>query len=190
MIFVHLIVTFLLIGIFGFGGGYGMLSLIQTQVVNHYHWLTTAEFTNMVALSQVTPGPIGINAATYCGYVAVLNAGHGHLLAIVGSIVATVSLMLPSVVLMIVISKVLLRYMNHPSVEGMFAALRPTVIGLLLAAVLMLMNEENFSSIHTDEWQFWVSVCLFVATFVATGFFKMNPIKMIALAACVGILLL
>ncbi len=190
MIFVHLVVTFLLIGIFGFGGGYGMLSLIQTQVVAHYHWLTTAEFTNMVALSQVTPGPIGINAATYCGYVAVLNAGHGHLLAIVGSVVATVSLMLPSIVLMIIISKVLLKYMHHPSIEGMFAALRPTVIGLLLAAVLMLMDKENFSSFHDDAWQFCVSVFLFVATFFGTAFFKVHPIKMVGLAACAGILLL
>ncbi len=190
MLFLQLILTFLMIGIFGFGGGYGMLSLIQTQVVSHHHWLTITEFTNMVAISQVTPGPIGINAATYCGYVAVINAGHGTILGILGSIVATVALMLPSVILMILIARMLLKYMHSPLVEGMFKGLRPTVVGLLLAAVLMLMNEENFSSIHVDAWQFWISVGLFLATFVGTLFFKVNPIKMIGLAAFAGIVLL
>lgn len=74
MIFLQLFVTFFFIGLFGFGGGYGMLSLIQSEVVHHWHWMTTSEFTDVVAISQMTPGPIGINSATYCGYTAVHNA--------------------------------------------------------------------------------------------------------------------
>ena len=75
MIFLSLFLTFLQIGLFGFGGGYGMLSLIQSETVVRHAWLTSAEFTNIVAISQMTPGPIGINSATYCGYTAVRNAG-------------------------------------------------------------------------------------------------------------------
>ena len=96
MIYFYLFITFFQIGLFGFGGGYGMLSLIQGEVVHHWHWMNTAEFTDIVAISQMTPGPIGINSATYCGYTAVQNAGHGGLMAILGSFTATFALVLPS----------------------------------------------------------------------------------------------
>ena len=89
IIFLQLFYTFFIIGLFGFGGGYGMLSLIQTETVMHHHWLSSAEFTNIVAISQMTPGPIGINSATYCGYAAVHNMGLSNTMAIFGSITAT-----------------------------------------------------------------------------------------------------
>ena len=73
MIFLSLFITFFKIGLFGFGGGYGMLSLIQHETVESHHWLSTAEFTDIVAISQMTPGPIGINSATYCGFTAIQN---------------------------------------------------------------------------------------------------------------------
>jgi chromate transporter len=101
MIYLYLFLTFFQIGLFGFGGGYGMLSLIQTETVIHHHWLSSAEFTNIVAISQMTPGPIGINSATYCGYAAVHNAGYGMPMAILGSATATFALVLPSLILMI-----------------------------------------------------------------------------------------
>ena len=88
MIFLQLFIVFFQIGIFGFGGGYSMISLIQGQVVTQYHWMTMQEFTDVVAISQMTPGPIGINSATYCGYTAVHNAGMGGMMAILGSAVA------------------------------------------------------------------------------------------------------
>lgn len=190
MIFLYLAITFFEIGLFGFGGGYGMLSLIQTEVVTHHHWLTSAEFTNIVAISQMTPGPIGINSATYCGYTAVHNAGFGAPMAMLGSLTATASLILPSLILMIIISKMFLRMMHHPTVENAFQGLRPAVVGLLAAATLLLMNKENFSLPTINPWQFAISVALFVATFVGTMFVKVNPIKMIALAAYAGVMLL
>ena len=88
MIFLELFITFFQIGLFGFGGGYGMLSLIQTETVVRHQWLTSAEFTNIVAISQMTPGPIGINSATYCGYTAVHNAGFNETMAVLGSATA------------------------------------------------------------------------------------------------------
>ena len=153
-----------------------MLSLIQTQTVNQHHWLSTAEFTNIVAISQMTPGPIGINSATYCGYTAVHNAGMGEALAVLGSFTATFALVLPSFVLMVLISKMFMKYMNTPVVQSIFIGLRPTVVGLLAAATLLLLTKENFGSFYESPWQFCISIALFVATFVGTYFMKINPI--------------
>ena len=111
MIFLELFYTFFMIGLFGFGGGYGMLSLIQTETVVNHQWLSSAEFTNIVAISQMTPGPIGINSATYCGYAAVHNAEMNDLWAVLGSATATFALVLPSFILMILISKMFMKYM-------------------------------------------------------------------------------
>ena len=190
MIFISLFITFFEIGLFGFGGGYGMLSLIQHETVEAHHWLSTSEFTDIVAISQMTPGPIGINSATYCGYTAIHNAGYGHLMAVLGSATATFALVLPSLILMILISKMFMKYMKTPLVNSVFMGLRPAVVGLLAAATLMLMTPENFSTPSTNPWQFWISCFLFVATFIGTKFFKINPIRMIAYCAVAGLLLL
>lgn len=190
MIFLKLFWTFFKIGLFGFGGGYGMLSLIQMETVHNHHWLTSAEFTNIVAISQMTPGPIGINSATYCGFTAIYNTGMGNALSVLGSLVATFSLVLPSFVLMILISKMFMRYMKARVVQSVFDGLRPTVVGLLAAATIMLLNKENFGSPVDTTWQFIISVLLFAATFYGTLFVKINPIKMIGYAAIAGLLLL
>ena len=170
MIYLYLFFTFFQIGLFGFGGGYGMLSLIQTETVIQHHWLTSAEFTNIVAISQMTPGPIGINSATYCGYAAIHNAGYGMWMSVLGSVVATTALVLPSLILMILISKMFMKYMNTEPVQNIFSGLRPAVVGLLAAASLLLMNEENFGSMVGNPWQFWISIALFIATFIGTKY--------------------
>lgn len=190
MLFLSLFITFFEIGLFGFGGGYGMLSLIQTETVVRHHWLSSAEFTNVVAISQMTPGPIGINSATYCGYVAVHNAGYGDFFAVIGSATATFALVLPSFILMILISKMFLKYMKTPVVQSIFNGLRPAVVGLLAAATLLLLTPDNFSLPSVNPWQFWISVALFVAAFVGTMWLKINPIRMILYAAFAGLVLL
>ena len=190
MIFLQLFITFFQIGLFGFGGGYGMLSLIQGEVVHHWHWMNTAEFTDIVAISQMTPGPIGINSATYCGYTAIHNAGLSEGMAILGSATATFALVLPSFILMILIARLFIKYMHTPTVQSIFAGLRPAVVGLLAAATLLLCTPENFSTPHEDPWRFWISAFLFVATFVGTMVFKVNPIRMILMAGFSGLLLL
>ncbi|MCH4147897.1 MAG: chromate transporter [Prevotella sp.] len=190
MIYLSLFITFFEIGLFGFGGGYGMLSLIQTETVIHHHWLSSADFTNIVAISQMTPGPIGINSATYCGYAAVHNAGSNELMAMLGSATATFALVLPSFILMILISKMFMKYMNTSTVQSIFTGLRPAVVGLLAAATLLLCNTENFSSPITNPWQFWISIALFVSSFIGTKYLKINPIRMICYAAFAGLMLL
>ena len=189
MIYLQLFITFFKIGLFGFGGGAAMLSLIQFEVVEHYSWITVSEFTNMVAVSQVTPGPIGINSATYVGYTSVINAGYGHAWGILGSVIATFALVLPSFILMIAISKFFLKHQKHPMVEAVFRGLRPAVVGLLAAAALVLITAENFGSYQTDKYQFFISILIFLIAFIGTRKFKVNPILMITLCGLAGFLL-
>ena len=186
MIFLELFYTFLKIGLFSFGGGYGMLSVIQGEVVTRHAWLTAAEFTDIVAVSQMTPGPIGINSATYVGYTAVLNATGNGGLAVLGSLAASLAVMLPSIVLMLIVSRFFMKYSKHKNVENVFLLLRPAVVGLIASAALLLMTEENFGSPTETPLQFWVSVALFVAAFVAMKFFKVSPILILLLAGVFG----
>ncbi len=182
--------TFFLIGLFGFGGGYAMISMIQGEVVSHYHWLSMGEFTDIVAISQSTPGPIGINSATYVGYSSLINAGYGPAWGVLGSFIASFAVVLPSFVLMLLISKFLMKYRHHPSVEHVFQGLRPAVVGLLAAAALLLMNRENFGSMHDCPWQFWISVGIFCFAFVSQRVYHINPIRIIIMCGVAGFLLL
>ena len=190
MLYLSLFITFFEIGLFGFGGGYGMLSLIQTEVVHNHHWITTGEFTDIVAVSQMTPGPVGINSATYCGYTAAHNAGYGEMMSILGSVTATLALILPSLILMILIARMFQKYVNTLPVQSVLKGLRPAVVGLLGAATLLLLTPDNFGSITTSPWQFWISSFLFAATFIGTYWMKINPIRIILYAAFAGMVLL
>ena len=189
MIFLQLFYTFFKIGLFGFGGGYAMLSLIQGEVVAKTHWLTTAQFTDIVAISQSTPGPIGINSATYVGYISLINAGYSTPVAILGSCLTTLAVVLPSFLLIFLALKILNRYYKHPMTEYIFYVLRITVVGLLGSAVIMLLTDENFGSPSVDIWQYYTSIFLFVAAFVGTSIFKIHPIRMISLCGIAGLLL-
>lgn len=190
LIYLQLFLEFAKISVVCVGGGYASMPLIQAAVVDGYHWLSLGEFIDIFTISQMTPGPIGINSATYCGYAAVHNAGFNGAMAVLGSFTATFALVLPSLILMILISKLFMKYMDTPVVQNIFTALRPVVVGLLAAATLLLVNDENFSTPKVNPWQFWISVGLFVATFVGTKWVKINPIKMICFAAFAGLILL
>ena len=183
MIFLQLFYTFFKIGLFGFGGGYAMISMIQGEVVTRHEWLSSNEFTDIIAIRQMTPGPIGINSATYVGYSAVVNAGYSHAVGILGSTIATVSVVLPSFILIVLISKFFLKYQKHPIIASVFEGLRPGVVGLLAAAALVLMNRENFG---TYNWQILTSIILFAGTFIASYRYKVNPILLIVICGIIG----
>ena len=188
MVFLQLFYTFFKIGLFGFGGGYAMLSMIQGEVVTRYGWLTAQEFTDIVAISQMTPGPIGINSATYVGYTTIADC-YGTSCGILGSIIATFAVVLPSFLLMLTISKFFLKYQKHPSVEAVFSGLRPAVVGLLASAALVLMNSENFSSPKEDIYSFVISCLIFLVAFIGTKKYKLNPIGMIVACGIAGLIL-
>lgn len=177
MIYLQLFLTFFKIGLFGFGGGYAMLSMIQFEIVEHHPWLSSTDFTNMVAVSQITPGPIGINSATYAGYLA---SG-----TVFGSIVATLAIMLPSFIIVALLALAISKVKTNPYFNGAMKMLRVVVIGLIAAAALLLINEENFGEGCRDI----ISWILFGATFVATKWFKVHPILAIVIAAVIGIII-
>ena len=181
MIYLQLFYTFFKIGLFGFGGGYAMLSMIQGEVVTRYDWVSTQEFTDIVAISQSTPGPIGINAATYVGFTATGS--------IWGSVIATFAVVLPSFILMLTISKFFLKYQKHPAVEAVFCGLRPAVVGLLASAALVLMNVENFGSPTDDTYTFVISIIIFLVAFIGTKKYHATPILMIIACGIAGLIL-
>ena len=181
MIYLQLFYTFFKIGLFGFGGGYAMLSMIQGEVVTRYDWVSTQEFTDIVAISQSTPGHIGINAATYVGFTATGS--------IWGSVIATFAVVLPSFILMLTISKFFLKYQKHPAVEAVVCGLRPAVVGLLASAALVLMNVENFGSPTDDTYTFVISIIIFLVAFIGTKKYHANPILMIIACGIAGLIL-
>lgn len=189
MIFLQLFYTFFKIGLFGFGGGYAMLSMIQGEVVTRYGWVSSKEFTDMIAISQMTPGPIGINSATYVGYTSAINAGYGTFGGVMGSCIATFAVVLPSFILMLAISKFFLKYQKHRSVEAVFSGLRPAVVGLLASAALLLMNQENFGNWASDRYTFICSILIFIVAFIGTYQYKIHPIAMIVATGIAGLLL-
>ena len=196
MIFFKLFLVFSYIGLFNFGGGYAMLSFIQQEVVVKNQWVSDQEFTDIVAISNMTPGPIGINCATYVGYTSVMNdeALKSNLspaalqcCGMLGSVLATVSVLWLPFILMLFISKLLLRYRHSWQVNAIFSGLRPAIIGLLAAAVLVLMTPSNFSNPRTDFIPFILSIAIFLSTFFGCRRFRWNPITVILCCAIAGI---
>ena len=158
-----------------------MLSLIQNQVVSVHHWITDGMFTDIVAISQMTPGPIGINSATYIGYSVLKEAGADQMLCVLGSFTATTAVVLPSFIIMMIIVKAYMRLRSNHVFENTMAWLRPSVIGLIGAAALILITPENF-----PDWKSWV-IC--AAAFAVTFFTKVHPIATIVAAAILGVLI-
>ena len=181
MIFFELFKTFFIIGMFTIGGGYAMLSLIQNQVVTIHGWIDDVTFTDIVAVSQMTPGPIGINSATYIGYEVLANSGASEFLCILGSFTATFAVVLPSFIIVLAICRVYDKWKDHPIFQGILSGLKPAVIGLIGTAVLSVATPENFID--------WKSYALCVLAFLALYLKKAGPFTIIGLGAVAGLIL-
>ena len=195
VLFLQLFWVFFLIGLFTFGGGYAMLSLIQAQVVVSHPWLTESAFTDIVAISQMTPGPVGINCATYVGYEVIHQAGASHLVGILGSLTATLAVMLPSFLIVLTIVRFYTKFKDNKIFEGVMSWLRPAVVGLIGAAALILMFKVDWGlqavdiSIVKENFSDWISWVLFAAATVASLFFKVGPIPIILAGGALGLLI-
>lgn len=197
MLYLKLFLTFLKIGIFTFGGGYAMISLIENEVVEKQHWLTPEQFTDILAVSQTTPGPIGINTATYVGYTATLDAGYGTGGAVAGALLASFAVVLLPFLLMLVVVRFLSAHRDNPMVTVVFKALRVTVLGLIAAAALSLLSVESFG---VPGWnrRFVVSCAIFAMVFILSVLPKKkrfiqnsrfnSPIALLIAAALLGLL--
>lgn len=172
----QLFLSYLKIGFFGFGGGYAMLSLIHSEVVVRNGWLTNGEFSDIVAISQMTPGPIAINSATYIGY---------EVAGLLGSVVATVAVCLPALTIMMLITRFFLRLRNNRYVKGVVIGMRPVVVGMIASAALLLISPHSADGrSFIDGW----SWAIFIATLLASVK-KVNPILLIVLSAVAGVLI-
>lgn len=188
MIFWELFYTFLKIGIFNFGGGLAMISLIQNEVVEKHAWLTAQEFTDIVAISQMTPGPVGINTATYSGYTAVMNAGFGTGAAFAGAFIASFAVMLLPMIVMLLITRFLLKHKDNRDVKQVLSVLRLTVLGLIAAAALLLITPETFGT-RENLPQLIISIAIFAAVFTLSMKFKKSPITLMLLSGAAGLVL-
>ena len=166
MIYLELFSTFFIIGMFTIGGGYAMLSLIQNEVVTAHGWIDDTTFTDIVAISQMTPGPIGINSATYIGYEVIANTGASEFLCILGSFTATFAVVLPSFIIVLALCKVYEKWKDHYMFKGVMTGLRPAVLGLIGTAALGLATKEYFI-----DWKSYV-ICL--TAFAALYFKKVS----------------
>lgn len=194
-IYLKLIWAYLKIGIFGFGGGYAMLSLVERSVVGP-GWISETMFTDIVAISQMTPGPIGINSATYIGYVAPASV-NPHLASplwgILGSVLATLAVTLPSFFLVLYCAHFIRRHQQSGAIKAVFSGLRPVVVGLIASAAIMLMNAPNFNPNGVD-WQLAVNIAICAVAFCFAYFpitykgkkIKIHPIMIIIVAGIAG----
>lgn len=181
MIFIELFITFFLIGMFTIGGGYAMLSLIQAQVVNVHGWIDEGTFTDIVAISQMTPGPIGINCATYVGYDVLAAGGASQFVCILGSFTATLAVVMPSFIIVLALCKAYAGFSGNAIFSGIMKALKPTVVGLIGAAAVILVTPENF-----PDQKSWL---LFAAAFIASLRGKLNPILAIIAGGIIGLII-
>ena len=181
MIYFELFTTFFVIGMFTIGGGYAMLSLIQNQVVNVHGWIDEGTFTDIVAISQMTPGPIGINSATYLGYDVLANTGASEFMCILGSFTATFAVVLPSFIIVLAICKAYEKLKDHYMFKGIMTGLRPATLGLIGTAALGLATPENFID--------WKSFVICIAAFAGLYFKKIGPFSAIGLGALAGLII-
>ncbi len=187
--------TFFVIGAFTIGGGYAMLSLIQSQVVTVHGWISESTFTDIVAISQMTPGPIGINSATYVGYEVLYGATGLHWMGILGSAVATLALIVPSFVIVLLIVRFYTRFKGSTLYEGTMGWLRPVVAGLIGAAAVILIVKTTWTGFVPEtqvvrenftDWKSWV---LLAGAFAASMWGRVNPIIIILAGALLGLVL-
>lgn len=170
MIYLELFWSFFQVGLFSIGGGYAAMPLIQAQVVDQHSWLSLSEFIDVITISQMTPGPIGINSATFVG---IKIAGIG------GALVATLGCILPSCIIVLTLAHFYFKYQNLTAVRGILNGLRPAVVAMIASAGLSILLNAFFaggvlpSSLADVSW---IGICLFLAAFVVLRKWKPNPI--------------
>lgn len=175
MIYLQLFWSFLQIGLFSFGGGYAAMPLIQGQVVTSHGWLTMSEFTDLITISQMTPGPIAVNSATFVGL---------KIAGIPGAVVATVGCILPSCIIVTILAKLYLRYRSMDMLQGVLHSLRPAVVAMIASAGVQILitafwgNGIEISLFGTK----WIMILIFAICILLLRSTKLKPIWVMVLA--------
>ena len=180
MIYLQLFLSFLQIGAFSFGGGYAAMPLIQNQVVQLHPWLSQSEFTDLITISQMTPGPIAVNSATFVGT---------RIAGVPGALAATIGCVLPSCILVTILAKIYLKYRSLSLLQGILKSLRPAVIAMIAAAGVSILVTafwgNDISSLHLDAILPSTNiraVGIFLLSLILLARFKMDPIHVMLLS--------
>ena len=175
MIYLQLFISFLQVGIFSFGGGYAAMPLIQGQVVTLHQWLSMAEFTDLITISQMTPGPIAVNSATFVGI---------KIAGIPGAIVATLGCILPSCMIVTLLAKLYIKYRNMALLQGVLGSLRPAVVAMIASAGISILVNAFWGSAATISFQGtnWSLVVIFGICLFLLQKMQWNPIGVMVLA--------
>ena len=181
MIYIQLFISFLQIGLFSFGGGYAAMPLIQNQVVNFHHWLSLSEFTDLITISQMTPGPIAINSATFVGE---------KIAGVPGAIVATLGCIMPSIIIVTIIAYFYMKYRDLDSLQSVLKTLRPAVVAMIASAgvsilVTAFFGESGLIVMKNLKIQM---VVIFVICMVLLMKFKMSPVFVMILAGILNVM--
>ena len=181
MIYLELFWCFIQVGLFSIGGGYAAMPLIQNQVVELHHWITLAEFTDLIAIAEMTPGPIAINAATFVGI---------RVAGVLGGVVGTLGFILPSLVIVSLMAFVYYRYKGLPVLQSILSSLRPAVVALIAGAGLSILLQVLFGGAEMTAANLnWVGGLLFCLAFFLLRKFKFSPILVMALCGGLSLLL-
>ena len=175
MIYIQLFLSFLQIGLFSFGGGYAAMPLIQEQIVDTHGWLSMSEFTDLITISQMTPGPIAINSATFVGI---------KIAGLAGAAVATAGCILPSCVIVTLLAKIYLKYRNVKTFQSVLDSLRPAVVAMIAAAGVSILTSafwQNADKIILAETD-WSMALIFLICLILLIKAKWNPILVMLLA--------
>lgn len=179
MIYLELFLSFLQVGLFSIGGGYAALPLIQTQVVENHTWLSMSEFTDLITIAEMTPGPIAINSATFVGV---------RIAGFTGSVIATLGCITPSCFIVSLLAYIYYRYKNISILQSILASLRPAVVALIAGAGLSILNLVVFNgnSISLSNID-WIGTISFIIAFIVLRKFKLNPILVMTLCGIAGL---
>ncbi len=171
------------IGLFTFGGGYAMIPLFQVEIVNNWHFMTNAEFANFVALAQVTPGPVGLNAATYIGYQCGLQNIGGVFGGAIGGVIGTLGVMTPSLIVVTAIAYFMQKFKDNPVIKAILAGIRPATLGLIAAAVIFFAETSVFTAPLRNLWTSgksfglcWQACVIFASVLILSLKWKVSPV--------------
>ncbi|MFB9276517.1 chromate transporter [Cohnella cellulosilytica] len=173
---IDLFLTFLMVGLVSFGGGYAMIPLIQEEVLNRHHWMDAAQLTDIVAVAGMSPGPIATNIAVAVGY---------HQAGATGAVVASVAMILPSLALILAAGKLIMRYRDNRLVKSSFFGLRPTVAGMIVYAAILFAQNSGMSLAF--DWRTWSQLAIFAGSLFALIYLHKHPFTVVLLSGLVGI---
>lgn len=179
MIYLQLFLSFIQVGMFSIGGGYAAMPLIQSQVVTNHGWLTMNEFTDLITIAEMTPGPIAVNSATFVGI---------RIAGISGAIIATLGCILPSCFIVSFLAFLYYKYKEMSTLQSVLSSLRPAVVALIASAGLSILSLVLFNgqSIHPGSIN-WIGAGIFLIAFFILRKFKWNPILVMCLCGVAGL---